>query len=203
MLGIKIGVAIAAFAAVASLGLATPHPANASTGCCVTLSEVVHTSSSLFLSTSEGAISDHAYRLKVGVVLKGAPPPAVIYRAVVGEPAMAPGSRWIIVTYPADGRALRTGVLNGRWDQAWPIAPDGRIGLPALVVAPASLSAFLAWFGLPATNMVGASEGVNSSTGVLVVLATCGALAFGLALLVRTRRGRQASRLQGGRSRAS
>lgn len=129
ILGALACLLVAAIAAAVT-GLVSPRPASASTGCCVALSDVVQSSSALFVTTSEGAVVDHAYRLTVNDVLKGTPAPALTYRAVPGEPAMPRGSRWIIVIYPADPDALRTGVLNGRWDQAWAVAANGQISLP-------------------------------------------------------------------------
>lgn len=118
----------------------------------MTLSDVVKESGALFVATSDGPLAGRTYRLTVDVILKGAVPASVTYHAVPAEPAMPPGSRWIIVVYPAGMSALRTGMVHEPWDQAWPVAPDGRIDLPGLVVAPATLTAFLAWFGLPATS---------------------------------------------------
>ncbi len=185
ILGALACLLVAAIAAAVT-GLVSPRPASASTGCCVALSDVVQSSSALFVTTSEGAVVDHAYRLTVNDVLKGTPAPALTYRAVPGEPAMPRGSRWIIVIYPADPDALRTGVLNGRWDQAWAVAANGRISLPALVVAPTTLPAFLASFGLPATDTATRTERSGPPTDAFLVVASAAAA---LALLLPRRYG--------------
>lgn len=127
------------------------RPAAACAGCGVPMSDFVHEVSALFVATSDGPIAPDTYRLTLGPVLVGTVPALVTYRAVDGEPAMPPASRWIIAIYPVDRAALRTGVLDGRWDAAWSVAPNGRIEL-GQVLAPPTLSGLLAWFGLPATD---------------------------------------------------
>jgi hypothetical protein len=161
---------------VAVLLLARPAPTVACAGCPIPLSDVVKESGALFVATSDGPLAGRTYRLTVDVILKGAVPGSVTYRAVPAEPAMPRGSRWIIVVYPAGMSALRTGMVHEPWDQAWPVASDGRIDLPGLVVAPATLTAFLAWFGLPATS----TEPVSTRSGppVTVILGGVAAAAF-------------------------
>ena len=151
--GCLVGTAGAALVVVVFL-LARPAPTVACAGCPIPLGDVVKESSAMFVATSDGRVAGRTYRLTVDVILKGAVPASVTYRTVPAEPVMPPGSRWIIVVYPAGMSLLRAGVVHEPWDQAWPVAPDGRIDLPGLVVAPATLTAFLAWFGLPATSTV-------------------------------------------------
>jgi hypothetical protein len=159
-----------------ALLLTQPASASACTGCPVSLREVVHDASSLFLATSDGQIGDRSYRLAVTQSLTGAVPPAVTYRAIPGEPDMPAGSRWIIVIYPVDQVALQTGQLDGRWDEAWPVIADGHITLPGMVAAPDTLSSLLAWFGLPATDTDGPSAGSGPSpTSALLLVVSAGA----------------------------
>jgi hypothetical protein len=160
-----VGAAGAALVSVVFL-LARPAPTVACAACPMTLSDVVKESSAVFVATSDGQVAGRSYRLTVNVILKGALPASVTYRAVPAEPAMPRGSRWIIVVYPAGMSALRAGAVHEPWDQAWPVASDGRIDLPGLVVAPATLTAFLGWFGLPATS----TEPVSTPSGLPVAV---------------------------------
>jgi hypothetical protein len=130
----------------------------------------------MFAATSDGTLAGRSYRLTVDTILKGAAPASVTYRAVPAEPVMPLGSRLIIVVYPAGMSALRAGVAHEPWDQAWPVEPDGRIDLPGLVVAPATLTAFLAWFGLPVTS----TEPVSTPSGPPVTVMLGGLAAAAL-----------------------
>lgn len=172
---------------VVALLLARPATVVACTGCPIPLSYVVHGASALFVASSDGQIADRTYRLAVSRVLKGEVPRLVTYHAVPSQPAMPQGSRWIIVIDPVDQAALRTSVLSGRWDSAWFVSSDGRIELPGMVTAPATLPAFLAWFGLPATDAEPVSTESAPPIAAFLVLAGI-ALAF-LALELRLRRG--------------
>jgi hypothetical protein len=156
--------------------LARPAPTVACAGCPMTLSDVVKESSALFVATSDGPLAGRTYHLRVDTILKGAVPASVTYSAVPAEPVMPRGSRWIVVVYPAGMSSLRAGVVHEPWDQAWPVAPDGRIDLPGLVVAPATLTAFLAWFGLPATS----TEPVSTPSGPPVTVMLGGLAAAAL-----------------------
>jgi len=181
-----VGVAGATVGLVAALGIA--RPAAACAGCGVTMTEFVHEVSAFFVATSDGSIAPNTYRLKVGPVLVGTVPAGVTYRGIPGSPAMPRGSRWIIAIYPVDRAAFRTGVLDGRWDAAWSVAPNGRIEL-GQVIAPPTLTGLLAWFGLPATDTETVPAPARSGLpplAILVLTLAVFSLSY-LALAVRLR----------------
>jgi len=175
--------ALASLAVVVAGLLATEQPLNASTGSPPDWHDVREAARSMFIARSVAVTSPNSFRLAVTPVLIGASPDFVSYVRVAGEPSMPPGSRWVVITYDSDkGLATDPSKLNGRWDPAFQVSPDGKIDWGRIVEAPPTITQLLVFFGLPATDAAtsGPSDdqtlglalrGLAAGFGVVVALA--------------------------------